>query len=207
MLDSDDRYLVEEIHMMDAQLQHERSIVGESFVSDHCHSIVLSCLRNVVLWIQWSPIREVFTIQPIFRRMLLGTSLFIWQNGTGINAINYYSPTIFKSIGITGTNNGLFTTGVFGVIKTICTLIWIFFLIDREYSQFVICARLCPIALNTILLIDAGRRNLMILGAIGGGLAMYYIGAYIKISEPQLHPTTTLSSGGISAMAFFYLVG
>ena len=37
---------------------------------------------------------------------------------TGINAINYYSPTIFKSIGITGLNTGLLTTGVFGVIKT-----------------------------------------------------------------------------------------
>jgi len=161
MLGPEDRYLVEEIHMMDVQLEHERSLVGESF---------------------WSPIREVFTIGPIFRRMLLGTSLFIWQNGTGINAINYYSPTIFKSIGITGTNTGLFTTGIFGVIKTTFTLIWIFFLIDH-----------------------AGRRNLMIIGAVGGGLAMYYIGAYIKISEPQLHPTATLSSGGISAMAFFYL--
>lgn len=83
--------MIEEISMMDAQLAHERSIVGDSF---------------------WSPIREVFTIMPIFRRMLLGTSLFIWQNGTGINAINYYSPTIFKSIGVTGTNNGLFTTGM-----------------------------------------------------------------------------------------------
>jgi len=114
--------------------------------------------------------------------MLLGTSLFMWQNGTGINAINYYSPTIFKSIGITGTNTGLFTTGIFGVIKTLSTFVWIFFLIDH-----------------------AGRRNLMIFGAAGGGIAMYYIGAYIKIGQPQLHPTTTLSSGGISAMAFFYL--
>jgi len=110
MLGPEDRYLVEEIHMMDVQLEHERSLVGESF---------------------WSPIREVFTIGPIFRRMLLGTSLFIWQNGTGINAINYYSPTIFKSIGITGTNTGLFTTGIFGVIKTTFTLIWIF-LFDRS---------------------------------------------------------------------------
>jgi len=147
--------------MMDAQLEHERSLVGQSF---------------------FAPIREVFTIMPIFRRMLLGTSLFIFQNGTGINAINYYSPTIFKSIGITGSNTGLFTTGIFGVIKTCSTFIWIFFLIDH-----------------------AGRRNLLFLGAGGGLVCMYYIGAYIKIAAPQLHPTTTLSSGGISAMAFFYL--
>jgi hypothetical protein len=103
--------------MMDAQLAHERSIVGESFVSGYYYHMVSSLTLPLT---QWSPIREVFTIMPIFRRMLLGTSLFIWQNGTGINAINYYSPTIFKSIGITGTNTGLFTTGIFGVIKVIC---------------------------------------------------------------------------------------
>lgn len=46
----------------------------------------------------------------------------------------------------------------------------------------------------------------MVVGAIGGAFSMYYIGAYIKIAAPQLHPTATLGSGGISAMAFFYLV-
>ncbi|KAE9392936.1 hypothetical protein BT96DRAFT_257273 [Gymnopus androsaceus JB14] len=34
---------------------------------------------------------------------------------------------------------------------------------------------------------------------------MYYIAAYIAMAKPQLHPTTTLSSGGKSAIAFFYL--
>jgi len=34
---------------------------------------------------------------------------------------------------------------------------------------------------------------------------MYYIGAYIAIADPANNPTTKLSSGGISAIAFFYL--
>lgn len=34
---------------------------------------------------------------------------------------------------------------------------------------------------------------------------MWYIGAYIKIADPSSHPTTNISSGGISAMFFFYL--
>jgi Sugar (and other) transporter len=57
--------------------------------------------------------------------------LFLWQNGSGINAINYYSPTVFKSLGITGTSTGFLTTGIFGVVKTVLTLLWLFVLIDR----------------------------------------------------------------------------
>ena len=41
------------------------------------------------------------------------------------------SPTIFKSIGVTGTNTSLLTTGVFGVIKTVLALVWCFIVIDR----------------------------------------------------------------------------
>jgi hypothetical protein len=46
----------------------------------------------------------------------------------------------------------------------------------------------------------------MVFGALGGGMSMYYIGTYIKIGKPQLHPMNKLSSGSISAVAFFYLV-
>lgn len=45
------------------------------------------------------------------------------------------------------------------------------------------------------------------LGAMGGSFCMWYLGAYIAIADPTNHPTTNgqLSSGGISAMFFFYL--
>lgn len=69
----------------------------------------------------------------------------MWQNATGINAINYYSPTVFKSLGITGTNTSFFTTGLYGVVKTFVTFIFLLFLIDR-----------------------VGRRKLLFVGAFGG---------------------------------------
>jgi len=34
---------------------------------------------------------------------------------------------------------------------------------------------------------------------------MYYIGAYIAIARPEDSPSTTISPGGQSAIAFFYL--
>ena len=47
-------------------------------------------------------------------------------------------------------------------------------------------------------------------GAIGGSVCMWYIGGYIAISDPASRAddpdaSSKLSSGGISAMVFFYL--
>ena len=153
--------MLEEVSAIDAAIEYQSSTVGLGL---------------------WQPFKALGENPVVQYRFFLGCSLFFWQNGSGINAINYYSPTIFKSIGVTGTNTSLFTTGIFGVIKALVTIIWLFFLIDR-----------------------LGRRNLLMYGAFGGALCLYYVGAYIKIAQPAEHPTTKLSSGGISAMAFFYL--
>lgn len=78
----------------------------------------------------------------------------MWQNGTGINAVNvswqpnyvsagglpffddqYYSPTFFRSIGLSGQSTPLLTTGIFGVIKTIGALLWAFW-VRRVRSNY-----------------------------------------------------------------------
>ncbi|KAM0472637.1 hypothetical protein ACHAPX_008598 [Trichoderma viride] len=161
-LDRDDKYIVEEVGFIDEELERYRRDVGAGF------------------WKPFLALKE----RKIQWRFLLGALLFIFQNGSGINAINYYSPTVFKSIGITGTNTGFLTTGIFGVVKTVLTVVWLLFLIDRM-----------------------GRRNLLMIGAIGGSLCMWFIGAYIKIADPasKVGSNTTLSSGGIAAIFFFYL--
>ncbi|OCT53313.1 putative quinate permease [Cladophialophora carrionii] len=161
MLPPDHIYMQEEIFAIDNAIEDQRTTVGLGF---------------------WQPFRAVVNDRKVTYRFLLGGSLFLWQNATGINAINYYSPTVFKSIGITGTNTSLLTTGIFGVIKTVVTLFWLFFLIDK-----------------------LGRRALLMYGAIAGSVCMWYIGGYIAVANPSGNPSDTLSSGGISAMAFFYL--
>jgi hypothetical protein len=55
-----------------------------------------------------------------------------------------YSPTVFKSIGIVGTNTTFLTTGIFGVVKTCLTFVWLLYLIDH-----------------------LGRRKLLMIGATG----------------------------------------
>ncbi|KAF2499980.1 quinate permease [Lophium mytilinum] len=160
-LPADDLYLIEEVAAIDAGLEYERIHVGAGFWKPFA-----ALKQKKVLWRFW-----------------LGGMLFLFQNGSGINAINYYSPTVFKSIGIQGTNTGFLTTGIFGVVKTIVTFIWLLFLIDR-----------------------LGRRKLLMIGATGGSLCMWFIGAYIKLSNPAANvKNTKLSSGGIAAIFFFYL--
>lgn len=110
--------------------------------------------------------------------------MLIYLQASGINAINYYSPTVFRSIGVQGTNTSLLTTGIFGVIKTTLTFVWLLYLIDH-----------------------LGRRNLLMIGALGGSLCLWYVGGYIAIAKPEQNPRPNgdLGSGGISAMFFFYL--
>lgn len=160
-LPADDIYIKEEVYAMDQNIERQEAAGGQGFLQPFK---LLARNRHI----QW--------------RFFLGGMLFFWQNASGINAINYYSPTVFKSIGIIGTNTSLFTTGLFGVVKTIGTIIYLLFLID----QF-------------------GRRRLLMIGSIGGSLCMWYVGAYIKIAQPAKHPTTHLPPSGVSAVFFFYL--
>jgi hypothetical protein len=51
-----------------------------------------------------------------------------------------------------------------------------------------------------------GRRNLLMIGALGGSFCMWFIGGYIKIAGTGATSSNgNLSSGGIAAIFFFYL--
>ena len=44
------------------------------------------------------------------------------QQWTGINAVLYYAPSIFQSLGLTGNTISLLATGVVGIVMFIATL-------------------------------------------------------------------------------------
>jgi MFS family permease len=64
----DHPYILEEIEAIDAQVEYDRIHVGAGF---------------------WKPFLALKQKKVAFR-FLLGGGLFLWQNGSGINAINYY---------------------------------------------------------------------------------------------------------------------
>ncbi|KAK0610525.1 general substrate transporter [Bombardia bombarda] len=160
-LEPTDVYILEEVQFMDDDLERYAKEVGKGF---------------------WRPF--VALRQPKVQwRFFVGGILFLFQNGSGINAINYYSPTVFRSIGITGANTGFLTTGIFGVVKTALTVVWILYLVDR-----------------------VGRRRMLFIGAAGGSLCMWFIGAYIRIAPPASQTAgAEMTPGAIAAVFFFYL--
>ncbi|KAI7532588.1 putative quinate [Hortaea werneckii] len=161
-LPEDEIYIVEEVAFIDAAIEEQNAAIGVGF---------------------WKPFKAVGQNKKVQWRFVLGCMLFLFQNGSGINAINYYSPTVFKSIGISGGNTAFLTTGIFGVVKTVLTFVWLFILIDR-----------------------LGRRNLLMIGAGGGSICMWIIGGYINANPTDTTAgSSSLSSGGIAAIFFFYL--
>lgn len=155
----EDVYIVEEVAAIDASIEAQVASLGVGF---------------------WKPLETLFRSRRTMWRFFLGSILFMWQNASGINAINYYSPTVFKSLGLTGTSSTFFSTGFYGVVKTVITFVWLLYLIDRF-----------------------GRRNLLMYGALGGSICMWIIGAFVKLNPPSSRKK--LGSESIAAIFFFYL--
>lgn len=116
------------------------------------------------------------------KRVLLGVLIFTFMQWAGSNAINYFSPRIFKSLGLTGSSTGLYATGIYGVVRLICVIIAMYFVVDRF-----------------------GRKSMLIGGAVVMLIAMWFIGAYVKIADPTSNTSGTISSGGYAAVTFIYI--
>lgn len=73
-------------------------------------------------------IKELFATK-LRRALIIGLVLALFSQITGINAIIYYAPEIFKNIGF-GTDSALQQTVIIGFVNTIFTFVAIYF-IDR----------------------------------------------------------------------------
>lgn len=132
-----------------------------------------------------APVKALFGSKKLLRRLLMSTSLFMMQNGFGINAITYYSPTIFASLGVNGSNASLLSTGIFGILKGAASVFWVLFLVDT-----------------------VGRRICLCFISLPCTICMWYIGAYVKIADPTAKLAmgdTASTPGGTAAKAMLYI--
>jgi SP family xylose:H+ symportor-like MFS transporter len=94
-------------------------------------------------------------VNPVFKKALLvGIGLSVLQQLTGINAILYYAPEIFKSLG-SSTDVSLLETSTLGVVNLIFTLLAIR-LVDKM-----------------------GRKPLLYIGSIGMTIALTTVGLFL----------------------------
>lgn len=94
-------------------------------------------------------------------RMGIGMALMFLQSFTGVNIITYYAPRIFESLGIPGTSLKLFSTGFYGISKTLGMVLFTFWVVEK-----------------------VGRRKGLIWGAALGCIPMWYIGGYVMEADP-----------------------
>jgi SP family galactose:H+ symporter-like MFS transporter len=94
--------------------------------------------------------------RDLFRRrnrlvMVLAAGLFAFANLSGIDAILYYAPTIFATIGIGGTLGPILATAGLGSVNVIATIVAMG-LIDRLGRRPLLIGGLVPMALSLIVL-------------------------------------------------------
>lgn len=78
----------------------------------------------------FSLLKEAWTGRSNQRRSFLCITLMMWSNLSGTNAMTYYSPTIFASVGLSGASVGLFATGIYGIVKIVACAVFIVFVTD-----------------------------------------------------------------------------
>jgi hypothetical protein len=81
---------------------------------------------------------------------------------SGAGSITVYAPDLFKLLGITGKNESLLVTAVFGIIKLVAAVLCALFLVDV-----------------------IGRKRALLLGITLQGIAMIYIAGFLT-SVPQM---------------------
>ena len=86
----------------------------------------------------------------MFKLLLIGIMLSVFQQVTGINVMMYYAPDVFKSTGM-GNDSAIYYTMIMGMVNLIFVTVSILF-VDK-----------------------VGRRKLMIFGPAGMGFFMFCI--------------------------------
>ncbi|KAI9486579.1 MAG: general substrate transporter [Benjaminiella poitrasii] len=79
---------------------------------------------------KWTEIFEKSNLHRVF----IGVMLQIFQQWTGTNAINYYAPEIFRSIGLDSNEIEILATGVYGAVKVAFVFIS-FFMVDTKLGR------------------------------------------------------------------------
>jgi hypothetical protein len=141
---------------MSAQLEAEKRLVGDA--------------SAVTLW------KELATVPGNRKRAIISVALMICQQMTGVNAVNYYAPQIFQSLGMTGTTVSLFATGVYGIVKVLGCATFLIFCAD-----------------------SLGRRRSLLWTSAAQAFTMYIIGIYGRVEPP-------VAGAGISAFGYVAIV-
>ncbi|KAJ6073669.1 uncharacterized protein N7446_001446 [Penicillium canescens] len=161
-LPADHEYVQTEFREIEAQVRHEQEcFVGHNY---------------------WVVFKDIFTSKSNFQRFFLSIMLFLFHKFTGTDSLNYYAPEIFALIGVKSGSSSLLTTGVYGVVKTVVTIIYVGYLVDR-----------------------IGRRIPLLIGATLQATAMLYLALYLRFTDTTADSVGGTPAGGIVGIVWIYI--
>lgn len=92
------------------------------------------------------------------------------------------APQIFATLGVEGTENELFATGIYGLVKLIAVLVFLIFVAD-----------------------SLGRRKSLLWTGIGQALTMLYVGVFVAVAKPQDQEGGQVTPAGYVALVCVFL--
>ena len=107
-------------------------------------------------------VKELFLVPSNLYRLYLSTMVQFLSQWSGAGSITLYAPDLFSLLGITGTEESLLVTAVFGLVKLAAALICALFLVDV-----------------------VGRKRSLLIGITLQAIAMIYVASFLT-SVPQL---------------------
>jgi len=141
-LPQDDSYVVREINAIQVQLQEEEeATMGQGWIGI---------------------VKEMFLIPSNFYRIYLGLMSQVLSQWSGAGSITLYAVNLFALLGITGTNEALLATAIFGIVKLVAAVVCALFLVDV-----------------------IGRKRSLLIGITLQAISMIYIAAFLT-AVPKL---------------------
>lgn len=159
-LPADHEYVQSEVRDMAQQLEQERLLVGDASTK--------------------TLLKEMWLVPSNRKRALISVMLMVCQQMTGVNAVNYYAPQIFRSLGLDGDLVSLLATGVYGIVKVVGCLCFLLFFAD-----------------------SLGRRRSLLWTSAAQCIVMFIVGIYGRVEPPV--EGRDITGFGIFAIACIYL--
>lgn len=130
-------------------------ILDENIVENEVSQIKKTITEEKNNQYSWS---DLFT-KRLRQPLLIGIGIFFIQQFSGINAVIYYAPTIFKDAGFASDNAQLLATIGVGIVNSLSTILAIIFL-DK-----------------------LGRKPILFIGLVGASIALFCLGLSFYLKE------------------------
>ncbi|KAI2605628.1 putative MFS quinate transporter [Hypoxylon sp. NC1633] len=134
-------------------------------------------------------LKELFLVPSNLYRLYLSSMVQFLSQWSGAGSITLYAPDLFNILGITGQNESLLVTAVFGIVKFVAALVCALFLVDV-----------------------IGRKRALLLGITLQAVSMIYVAGFLTavpelgVDDNYVLPQAEASASR-GAVAMIYLSG